>query len=130
MAKKETKKIEDTVEETKLTKKESKKEKEVKKEVEKEEVKENKTTLILSPRLTEKASNLSSGNVYTFNVKDSATKITLAKEIQNVYKVKPLKITIINHPREATFFRNNLGYKSGFKKALVTLKKGDKIDLA
>lgn len=126
MAKKETKKIEDTVEETKLTKKESKKEKEVKKEVEKE----NKTTLILSPRLTEKASNLSSGNVYTFNVKDSATKITLAKEIQNVYKVKPLKITIINHPREATFFRNNLGYKSGFKKALVTLKKGDKIDLA
>jgi len=126
MAKKETKKIEDTVEETKSTKKESKKEKEVKKEVEKE----NKTTLILSPRLTEKASNLSSGNVYTFNVKDSATKITLAKEIQNVYKVKPLKITIINHPREATFFRNNLGYKSGFKKALVTLKKGDKIDLA
>ena len=126
MAKKETKKIEDTVEETKSTKKESKKEKEVKKEVEKE----NKTTLILSPRLTEKASNLSSGNVYTFNVKDSATKITLTKEIQNVYKVKPLKITIINHPREATFFRNNLGYKSGFKKALVTLKKGDKIDLA
>ncbi len=145
MAKKETKKIEDTAEETKLTKKESKKEKELKKEVEKEtkkvekksekntekeEVKENKTALILSPRLTEKASNLSSGNVYTFNVKDSATKITLAKEIQKVYKVKPLKITIINHPREATFFRNNLGYKSGFKKALVTLKKGDKIDLA
>ena len=110
MAKKETKKIEDKAEE--------------------KENREDKNSLILSPRLTEKASNLSSGNVYTFNVKDSATKITLAKEIEKTYKVKPLKITIINHPREAVFTRNSLGYKSGFKKALVTLKKGDKIDLA
>ncbi|MEA4910933.1 hypothetical protein SDC9_08051 [bioreactor metagenome] len=111
MAKKETKKTEDKAEK-------------------KEEIKDVKSSLILSPRLTEKASNLSSGNIYTFNVKDSATKITLAKEIEKAYKVKPLKITIINHPREATFTRNKLGYKSGFKKALVTLKKGDKIDLA
>lgn len=115
MAKKETKKTEDKAEK--------------KKEIQ-EAVKEIKSSLIVSPRLTEKASNLSSGNVYTFNVKDSATKITLAKEIEKTYKVKPLKITMINHPREAVFARNNHGFKSGFKKALVTLKKGDKIDLA
>ncbi len=130
MAKKETKKTEDTLEE-KVEKKEVKKIKKSEKKGEKElEVVETKQTLILSPRLTEKASNLSSGNVYTLNVKDNATKITLAKEIEKVYKVKPLKITIINHPREATFSREKLGYKSGFKKALITLKKGDKIDLA
>lgn len=120
---KETKKIEDKAE--KKTTKATKAVKETKKEV-----KEKEDSLIISPRLTEKASNLSSGNVYTFNVKDSATKITLAKEIEKKYKVKPLKITIINHPREAVFARNSFGYKSGFKKALVTLKKGDKIDLA
>lgn len=112
MAKKETKKVED-------------------KKVEEKEIKETKKdSLIISPRLTEKASNLSSNNVYTFNVKDEATKINLAKEIEKVYKVKPLKITIVNHPRKATFARNKLGFKSGFKKASVTLKKGDKINLA
>ena len=108
--------------------KDIKKTEEVKDKKEKiEDIKE--TNLILSPRLTEKASNLSSSNVYTFNVKNEATKLTLAKEIEKVYKVKPIKITIINHPREAIFSRNKHGFKSGFKKALVTLKKGDKINL-
>lgn len=87
-------------------------------------------TLIISPRLTEKASALSSLNVYTFNVKSNATKISLAKEIEKTYKVKPTSITIINNPRKAVFVRGKLGFKPGFKKALVFLKKGDKINLA
>ncbi len=92
--------------------------------------KEKSSSLIISPRLTEKASNLSSLNIYTFNVKNDATKITLSKEIEKTYKVKPLKITIINQPRAAVFSRNKLGFKSGFKKAQVILKKGDKIVLS
>lgn len=91
---------------------------------------EENTSLIISPRLTEKASNLSSANVYTFNVENRATKISLIKEINKKYKVKPVKITISNNPKKATFSRGKLGYKSGFKKALVFLKKGDKLDLA
>jgi large subunit ribosomal protein L23 len=87
------------------------------------------SSLIISPRLTEKASNLSIQNVYTFNVKSEATKITIADEIKKTYKVTPIKITIVNHPRTATFSRGKLGYKSGFKKASVFLKKGDKINL-
>ena len=94
----------------------------------KEKIKDE--SLIISPRLTEKASNSSSQNVYTFNVKDSANKISLAKEVEKVYKVKPIKITIINYPRKAVFSRGKLGFKSGFKKALIFLKKGDKINLA
>jgi len=112
-----------------MKKKEIKEEKElVKAKSEIEEVKSE--SLIISPRLTEKASTLSSNNVYTFNVKDEATKINLAKEIERVYKVKPIKVTIINHPRTAIFSRNKKGFKSGFKKASVTLRKGDKINLA
>ena len=87
-------------------------------------------SLIISPRLTEKASNMSSQNIYTFNVKSDATKLSLAKEIEKVYKVKPIKITIINNPRKAVFVRNKLGFKKGFKKASVFLKKGDKIALS
>jgi large subunit ribosomal protein L23 len=87
-------------------------------------------SLIISPRLTEKASNLSSQNVYTFNVKEEATKINLAKEIKKTYKVTPTKITIINNPRTAVFVRGKLGFKSKFKKASIFLKKGDKINLA
>ena len=95
------------------------------------EAKEDKkdVSLIISPRLTEKASNSSSQNVYTFNVKDSANKISLAKEVEKVYKVKPIKITIANYPRKAVFSRGKLGFKSSFKKASVFLKKGDKINL-
>jgi large subunit ribosomal protein L23 len=87
-------------------------------------------SLIISPRLTEKASNMSSQNVYTFNVKTDATKLSLAKEIEKIYKVKPVKINIVNQPRKAVFTRGKLGYKSSFKKAQVFLKKGDKINLA
>ncbi len=103
-------------------------EKETKEVVAKENAKSE--SLIISPRLTEKASNLSSQNVYTFNVKENATKISLAKEIEKVYKVKPIKITVINNPRQAVFSRGKLGFKSRFKKASVFLKKGDKINLA
>lgn len=104
----------------------------------KKEIKENKEnkeevksdSLIISPRLTEKASNLSSGNVYTFNVKNNATKLTISKEIENKYKVKPIKITVVNQPRQAVFTRGKFGFKSGFKKAYIFLKKGDKINIA
>ena len=88
------------------------------------------TNLIISPRLTEKASNLSSLNVYTFNVSPEANKISLAKEIKRTYKVTPIKITVLNNPKKATYKRGKLGFKPGFKKAQVTLKKGDKINLA
>lgn len=100
------------------------------KEEKKEISKTKNDSLIISPRLTEKASNLSTLNVYTFNVKDNATKITLSKEIEKTYKVKPIKITIINNPRKAVFVRNKLGFKKGFKKASVFLKKGEKIALS
>ena len=87
-------------------------------------------SLIISPRLTEKSSNVSVKNIYTFNVKKDATKISLAAEIKKLYKVSPIKINISNNPRQATFSRGKFGLKSGFKKAMVFLKKGDTINLA
>jgi large subunit ribosomal protein L23 len=88
--------------------------------------------LILKPRITEKASNAQAGEkaVYVFEVLPKATKITLAAEIKKTYKVTPAKIHITNLPAKRVFVRGKWGKKSSLKKALVYLKKGDKLDLA
>lgn len=86
--------------------------------------------LILAPRVTEKASMLSSANVFTFVVANNATKHSLLEEIKNDYKVTPKSINITNIPSTNVFVRGKFGTKSGFKKAIVFLKKGDTINLA
>lgn len=91
---------------------------------------EKATTLILSPRITEKASMQSSANAYTFVVASHATKLSLRDEIKKTYKVTPRAINITNIPRQWTFIRGKLGQTSGYKKAIVFLKKGDTINLA
>lgn len=86
-------------------------------------------TSIKNPRITEKASYAAEGNVYIFNVAGGANKNELKKEIFKLYKVKPVKINILSVPRKQVFARGKKGTKSGGKKALVYLKKGDKIEI-
>lgn len=86
--------------------------------------------LIISPRVTEKASMQSNQNAFTFVVRGDATKLTLRDEIKREYKVTPRAINITNIPRQWTFVRGKLGHQQGFKKAVVFLKKGDTISLA
>lgn len=86
--------------------------------------------LILSPRVTEKASMQSSKNAYTFVVAKHATKLALRDEIKKEYKVTPKAINITNLPVRNVFVRGKFGTQSGIKKAVVFLKKGDTINLA
>ncbi len=86
--------------------------------------------LILSPRVTEKASQQSTQNAYTFVVHPSATKLSLATEIKAKYKVTPVKINITKIARQYTFTRGKLGTTAAIKKAVVFLKKGDTIALS
>jgi len=83
---------------------------------------------ILRPHITEKAGVLSQAGVYTFVVEDNATKRTVADAIRAHYKVSPVKVGIVNLPSKSVFVRGKRGIVSGMKKAVVTLKKGDKID--
>lgn len=86
---------------------------------------------ILRPRITEKAGIMSETlNVYTFEVTKESTKDTIAKDIKTLYKVTPTKIRIVNLPARAVIVRGKKGTQSAVKKALVYLKKGDKINLA
>lgn len=86
--------------------------------------------ILLSPRMTEKASKQSEANAYTFVVRKDATKHTILNEIKKEYKVTPLAINITNMPTKNTFIRGKFGTQAGIKKAIVFLKKGDTITLS
>jgi large subunit ribosomal protein L23 len=86
--------------------------------------------VILAPRMTEKASQQSSANAYTFVVAKDATKHSIRDVIKKEYKVTPLSINITNMPTKNTFIRGKFGTQAGIKKAIVFLKKGDTIALA
>ena len=83
--------------------------------------------VILAPRMTEKASQQSTANAYTFVVTKNATKGAVRDEIKKEYKVTPVSVNITNMPRKNTFIRGKWGTQAGIKKAIVFLKKGDTI---
>lgn len=91
-------------------------------------MKEYTLSIIKSPKVTEKAGiKAESQNVYTFEVHKDATKPFIADAIKKIYKVTPVKVNIINLPAKKVFTRGKAGRKKAVKKALVFLKKGDKI---
>ena len=88
----------------------------------------NILSIIKKPRITEKAGIKSeSQNVYTFEVSKDATKKTIAQAIKEIYKVTPTKINIVILPAKKVNARGKIGKGQSVKKALVFLKKGDKI---
>ena len=88
----------------------------------------NASEAILRPRVTEKSGLLSQSGRYTFEVSKSANKQSISNAVNALYKVRPIKVTVINTPIKNVFVKGRHGQVSGIKKAIVTLKKGDKID--
>ena len=84
---------------------------------------------ILSPVVTEKSTNLSELNKIVFKVPSSANKVNLKKNIEKIFKVNVTKINIINKQNRTKLTRGRKVKVSGFKKAIITLKKGQSIDL-
>lgn len=83
---------------------------------------------IKNPRVTEKASNVSTQNIYVFNISVSANKKEIEKAIFSLYKVKPLKINILSIPHKVVISKGKKGVKRGGKKAVLYFKKEDKIE--
>ena len=84
---------------------------------------------ILSPVVTEKSTNLSELNKIVFKVPDGANKKNLKKNIEKIFKVNVTKINIIKKQNRTKVTRGRKVKVSGYKKAIVTLKKGQSIDL-
>jgi len=84
---------------------------------------------ILSPLVTEKSTNLSEINKVVFKVNSSADKKSIKKSIEKIFKVNVIKINIINKQRRIKITRGKKAKVRGYKKAIITLKKGQNIDL-
>ena len=85
---------------------------------------------ILSPVITEKATSQTEQNKVTFKVNNKASKKSIKKAIEKIFKVNVIKINTITKKEKLKIVRGRPGKKKGFKKALVTLKKGQSIDLS
>ena len=92
------------------------------------EVTSGPTHVILRPHITEKSGVLSQTGKYTFQVTRDANKQSIARAIQVLYKIVPAHVTLLNQPARNVFVRGRRGVVSGIRKAIVTVKKGDKID--
>jgi len=84
---------------------------------------------IISPHITEKSTNLSEQNKIIFKVPSKANKVNLKKNIEKIFKVNVTKINIINKKSKIKTTRGKKVKVSGFKKAIITIKKGQNIDL-
>tara|TARA_Y100001970_G_C13661838_1_gene568738 strand:- start:101 stop:394 length:294 start_codon:yes stop_codon:yes gene_type:complete len=84
---------------------------------------------IISPIVTEKSTNLSEQNKIVFKVPKKANKKNLKKNVEKIFKVNVTKINIINKQPRKKLVRGRKVKVKGFKKAIITLKKGQSIDL-
>ena len=84
---------------------------------------------IISPMVTEKSTNLSEQNKIVFKVPSNANKKNLKTNIEKIFKVNVIKVNIINQKSKLKMKQGKKSIKSGYKKAIITLKKGQSIDL-
>ena len=84
---------------------------------------------IRNPIITEKATILSEQNKTVFKVHEKANKNTIKKNIEKLFKVNVVKVNIINRKSKLKIRQGRKSYKTGYKKAIITLKKGQSIDL-
>ena len=86
------------------------------------------TNIIKNPRITEKASFAQEQNVYIFDISSGANKTEIKKAIFSLYKIKPIKVNVLPVPKKHIMSKGKMGVKGGGRKALVYLKKNDKIE--
>lgn len=147
--KKEEKKEEKTAKEEKLKKAEKEREKSLPSEEEKKKEKkveekvsplkpqkkrEKKLSKIAfavldRPHITEKATSLAEENCYVFRVYKNANKIEIKKAVEDVYGVNVVSVRIINVPPKRRRVGRHIGWRKGYKKAIVKIEKGQKIEI-
>lgn len=82
-----------------------------------------------SPHITEKATDLLEQNKYIFKVYQGANKIEIKRAIESEYGVDVVSVRVINIPRRKRRVGKNIGWKKGYRKAIVGIKNGQKIEI-
>ena len=81
------------------------------------------------PHITEKSTKLNEEDKYVFKVFQKANKNEIKKAIEGLYGVEVIKVRTINIPKKSKRLGARFGWKKGYKKAIVTIKKGQKIEI-
>jgi large subunit ribosomal protein L23 len=85
--------------------------------------------ILREPYITEKATDLSQENKYIFKVYSTANKIEIKKAIESLYNVNVVSVRTINIPRKKKRIGRRIGFKPGLRKAIIEVKKGQKIEI-
>jgi large subunit ribosomal protein L23 len=85
--------------------------------------------ILIEPWITEASTAMGEMNKYVFKISKKSSKKQIKDSIEKVYGVKVISVNTISIPRKARHQGKTTGWKSGFRKAIVTLKAGDNIDL-
>jgi len=85
--------------------------------------------ILIKPLITEKAGDLGAINKYVFAVNPRMNKVEVKKAIRTIYKVEPVKISISNFSGKNVKYGRIRGKTKNWKKAIITLKEGDKIEV-
>ena len=92
--------------------------------------KEKAFNVILKPVVTEKSTILSENNQIVFLVNINSNKIDIKKSVELIYGVKVNSVNIIRVKGKTKVFKGKIGKRSDFKKAIISLSKGQSIDLS
>ena len=84
---------------------------------------------LIEPWVTESSTAAVQLNKYVFKIASQATKRQVKKSIEDIYKVKVISVNTISIPKKRKNYGKTPGWKSAFKKAVVTLKAGDSIEI-
>lgn len=85
--------------------------------------------ILIKPVVTEASTTLAALNKYVFKVAGGAAKREIKKAVEELYKVTVLKVHTVRIPKKLRQYGRTPGWVSGFKKAIVTLKAGDSIEI-
>lgn len=89
----------------------------------------NSNDIIIKPVISEKSTGMMEDNKYVFKVAPAANKLTVKIAVKEIFGVMPEKVNIINVRGKNRRLRYKMGKRSAWKKAVVTLKAGDKIEI-
>ena len=85
--------------------------------------------ILKAPLVTEKATELTKRNQYVFKVFPKANKLQIKRAIEELYNVNVLDVKIIKVPRKKRQIGRMRGWRKGYKKAIVKIKEGQKIEV-
>lgn len=98
------------------------------KSVKKLHASEGASDILVSPHVTEKSTTLSDRSVYIFKVGRNSTKPQIKKAVGELYRVNVRSVNVVNQKPKVRIFRRVKGRKPGYKKAIVALSSGQKIE--